>query len=77
MPPSRQLKLVRMLGERVVRAPGATLEMSFDMRVVAATNRDLERGLRPLSPRDLSPLQGCRLAVARCPGSVALDRGKT
>jgi two-component system response regulator HydG len=42
MPPGMQAKLLRALEERSVRPVGGTAETSFDARLVAATNRDLE-----------------------------------
>jgi len=42
MPQGMQAKLLRSLEERSVRPVGATAEMPFDARLVAATNRDLE-----------------------------------
>ncbi|HYO96917.1 MAG TPA: sigma-54 dependent transcriptional regulator [Polyangiaceae bacterium] len=42
MPPSLQAKLLRALEERKVRPLGGTAEVTFDARLIAATNRDLD-----------------------------------
>jgi len=42
MPMSMQVKLLRALEERKVRPVGSDKEISFDVRVLAATHRDLE-----------------------------------
>jgi two-component system response regulator HydG len=43
MPAGMQPKLLRALQERAVRAVGGDTEIPFDTRILAATNRDLER----------------------------------
>jgi two-component system response regulator HydG len=45
MPVALQVKLLRALEERMVRPVGATTELPFDVRIVTATNRDLEKAV--------------------------------
>ncbi|MCX7977542.1 MAG: sigma-54 dependent transcriptional regulator [Bdellovibrionaceae bacterium] len=42
LPASIQVKLLRAIQERVIRRVGATEDMKVDVRIIAATNRDLE-----------------------------------
>lgn len=43
MPPSLQAKLLRAIQEQKVRPLGSTDDISFDVRIVSATNRDLRQ----------------------------------
>jgi two-component system response regulator HydG len=45
MPPGMQVKLLRALQERVVRPVGGDAEVPFDVRIVAATNQNLEKAV--------------------------------
>jgi DNA-binding NtrC family response regulator len=45
MPPGLQAKLLRFLEDRTFRRVGGTNEISVDVRIIAATNRDIEKAI--------------------------------
>ena len=51
LPPTLQVKLLRVLQEKEVRPVGSTKSYAVDVRVVAATNRKLEEAIRDGSLR--------------------------
>ncbi|HEY3176690.1 MAG TPA: sigma-54 dependent transcriptional regulator [Candidatus Polarisedimenticolia bacterium] len=50
--PAMQIKLLRALQERVIRRVGGTEEIAVDVRVITATNRDLEAMVREKTFRE-------------------------
>jgi DNA-binding NtrC family response regulator len=70
MSPNLQAKLLRVLEEKKFRRVGGTVDLKIDVRVIAATNRDLEKAIRDrtfredlfyrlnIIPIDLPPLRG-------------------
>ena len=46
MPPSLQVKLLRALQEKKIRPVGDTNETEVDVRIIAATNRDVDHALK-------------------------------
>ena len=52
MSPTMQVKLLRVLQEKCVRRIGSTEEVDVDVRILAATNKDLEEGVRDKTFRE-------------------------
>jgi two-component system, NtrC family, response regulator HydG len=52
LPPLLQVKLLRVLQERTIRPVGTTAHVKIDIRVVAATNRDLEARVKERAFRE-------------------------
>jgi two-component system response regulator PilR (NtrC family) len=50
--PAMQVKLLRSIQEKKIRRLGTTEEIPIDVRIIAATNRDLERQIREGSFRE-------------------------
>jgi two-component system response regulator HydG len=91
MPPSLQVKLLRVLQQREVIPVGATEALPVDVRIIAATNRDLDEEVRRGNFRsdlfyrlnvlamDLPPLRDRRddllLLIDRFLQDLANDRG--
>ncbi len=46
MPPQSQAKLLRFLQEKTIRRLGSTKEIKLDVRVIAATNKDIENEVK-------------------------------
>ncbi len=65
LPLSMQAKLLRVLEEHSVRRVGATVERKIDVRIVAATNCDLEQSVidRRFRQDLLFRLNGCTLSI--------------
>jgi two-component system response regulator PilR (NtrC family) len=52
MSPTMQVKFLRVLQEKKIRRIGSTEELEVDVRILAATNKDLERGVQDRSFRE-------------------------
>jgi DNA-binding NtrC family response regulator len=52
LPPEMQVKLLRFLESRTFARLGSTKELSVDIQIVAATNRDLEKAIKQGQFRD-------------------------
>lgn len=52
LPPEVQVKLLRVLEQKQIERLGSSKSISVDVRIVAATNRDLERAVREKRFRD-------------------------
>ena len=50
--PGMQVKLLRVLQEKRIRRIGSTEELDVDVRILAATNKDLEQGVKDKSFRE-------------------------
>jgi two-component system response regulator PilR (NtrC family) len=52
MSPTMQVKFLRVLQEKKIRRIGSTEELEVDVRILAATNKDLEKGVQDRSFRE-------------------------
>jgi transcriptional regulator with PAS, ATPase and Fis domain len=58
MPPSMQVKLLRVIQEKEVMRVGGTAPLKVDVRFVAATNRDIHDSMKSGARQDLFRLNG-------------------
>ncbi len=77
MPPTMQAKLLRVLQEGELERVGGTETLKVDVRVIAATNQDLEaevgRGPLPRGPL-LPPERGADRTCRRCASAARTCR---
>ncbi|HEY7817903.1 MAG TPA: sigma-54 dependent transcriptional regulator, partial [Vicinamibacteria bacterium] len=52
MSPTMQVKFLRVLQEKKIRRIGSTEELEVDVRILAATNKDLEKGVQDRTFRE-------------------------
>ena len=68
MPMNMQVKLLRVLQEKKIIRVGGTAEIPVDVRILAATNRDLQED--PAGPFPRGSLLPAQRDLDRCPPSA-------